>query len=216
MPPSKAILDERMVKRVDNAIHNPTRSAKDVYDAILELKPARVRVMRGDYDTWIKLAIESNDLHKLCAIFTGKRWPNPLALLFEHSPHSIPSFIGSRLFNPNAEMYETLITDWMVDEQYTPGSYSTRLTLFFKQPRTYKLLLRLVEKRAWLTMKEKQYYMNLNPVLRKRKLARKVLLRFWLLTTKPMLRCWRESLYVPGTGAIYKKALASFTEQSEQ
>jgi hypothetical protein len=86
--------------------------------------------------------------------------------------------------------------------------------LFFKQPKTASIILRLTENKL-LTKKEQILYMNANPLLRKRKQQRKILLRFWLTTVKKNMLYWRESLYFPGTGALYKKAETSFLHESK-
>ena len=86
--------------------------------------------------------------------------------------------------------------------------------LFFKQPKTASIILRLTEKKL-LRKNEQILYMNANPVLCKRKQQRKILLRFWLTTVKKNLLYWKESLYFPGTGALYKKAETAFLQESK-
>lgn len=61
MPPTQAIQIERMVKRVDNAIHNPSTDYKSVSAALADLRAASIRPYREDYDHWIRLAIDAKD-----------------------------------------------------------------------------------------------------------------------------------------------------------
>jgi hypothetical protein len=89
-----------------------------------------------------------------------------------------------------------------VDEEL-PG-YEKTLTLFFQQPNSWPVLQKLLFQKYYMR------FLRVNPVAKRRKHLTTVLLRFWLLTTKPLLRVWRESLYAPGTGALYMKALISF------
>jgi hypothetical protein len=223
MPLSQGVRIERMLKRVDNAIHNPTQSADDVREALFDLRAANIHPSRHETDTWIRMAIESNNSKKLLCFLNLKfpaRIDSLLGAILVNHPQHIAQFIDSPLYTYHDER------DWVwsdVVELLQPfhnRPFDVSLKILFRQPKATKLCVdacnRFVRKGwAW----DKRYLTllhTLNPVLRKRKMARKVLLRFWLLTTKPMLRSWRESLYVPGSGAIYKKALASFTEQSEQ
>ena len=216
MPPSHALQIERMVKRVDNAIHNPSVDSRAVKEALTEMK-AVTQPFQADYDHWIRLAIEANNDKKIYALFKItyinrlSYTHTSLNALFEHSPQNIPVYVKSRLFNPNQKSVDTLICYHLVEAHKHPGILSSIL-LFFKQPKSVSILMRLIETHN-LTKKEQALYIDANPIMRRRKHLRKVLLRFWLLTTKPLLRDWREALYVPGTGALYKKALASFTEQ---
>lgn len=217
MPPSQAIQIERMVKRVDNAIHNPAFDSRAVTEALTLLKSV-THPFREDYDRWVHLAIENGDDRKIAALFTVKYIANrpytrtALNSLFENSPHTIPAYVRSRLFNPDLNsgyyIYDILVCYWL-DEANGRTGILPHIYLFFKQPKTVSIIMRLIQNKMF-RKKEQFLYMNANPILRKRKHMRKVLLRFWLLTTKPLLRSWREALYVPGTGSLYKKAAASF------
>jgi len=207
----------RMVKRVINAIHNPVSNASAVRDAIKELKQCGIIVYLSDYDDWICEAIAVGNERKLLALFKHKprtATDSVLATLIAYSPHSIPRYMASRMFNPNQKCdvtssytIDSIIADAM--DRYATKGERDAVALFFKQPRAVPVLLRFIEKK-WLTKEQRTLYVNSNPVLVKRRQQRKILLRFWLLTTKSVLVNWRESLYIPGTGALYKKALDSF------
>ena len=207
MPVQDETFYKRMVKRVSNAIHNPATSARDVRDAIQELKTYPIVLYRTDYDEWINEAIRVESGSKLIVVLNlfGKRTPDILTTLLHYSPHTIPRFVASRIFRPDNVDHEvvTFLNDWK------DPKLSLLIDLFFKQPRTASVILRLANNR-WFTKEQQTHFMNINPVLEQRKKQRKILTRFWLLTTKKVLGMWRENLYVPGTGALYKKAEASF------
>ena len=233
MPPTRAVQLERFVKRVENAIRNPSIDYNSVKSAIEDLRSASIRPYREDYNHWIHLAIESGDEKKLCCLF-GNTKVSALVHLFNTSPGHIPLYMKSRMFNPNKlanlyysspYQYDTDISDIVYNSSVTnnPTQYyynhdvavttikpdvecEKRLTIFFQQSKSWPILQRLVEKKYY------RKYMKVNPVAKKRKHLAKVLLRFWLVTTKSLLQSWKESLYAPGTGAFYKMAEASFKE----
>ena len=204
MPVQDETFYKRMVKRVLNAIHNPASSARDVRDAIQELKHLPVILYKTDYDEWINEAIHVGSGSKLFVVLKalGKNCPDILTGLFNYSPHTIPRFVASRIFRPDTVDHE-VITLWKDPKM------SLVIDLFFKQPRTASVILRLANNR-WFSKAQQTHFMSINPVLEMRKKQRKILTRFWLLTFKKVLGMWRETLYVPGTGALYKKALTSF------
>ena len=218
MPPSKSLQIERMMKRVDNAIHNPSADTMALKSAISHLKEVNIHPYQEDYDRWIQMAIDAHSDKKIRVLLPSMKTEYTLFVLCNHRPQMIPSYVASRLFNPNARLQSTgeYVYDKMVLIHLSYDTVSRRLSgdlpylqLFFKQPRSGPIALRLYDD-TLLTNREKAHYLNANPAIRKRKQARKVLLRFWLLTTKKNLLPWRESLYLPGTGALYKKAFESF------
>lgn len=206
MPPSRALQIERIVKRVDNAIHNPSIDYKGVKSAMEHLKYANISPYREDYDHWIHLAIERGDETKLCCLFGSTRISGLLHLL-KKSPSHIPMYMKSPMFNPNRvnNLYYYSYDNDILEISENPNLNSEKqLTLFFQQSKSWPVLKRLGERRGF------KKYFGVNPVAKKRKQQRKIILRFWLLTTKSVLKLWRESLYAPGTGALYKKAAVSF------
>ena len=218
MPISEAVRIERLVKRVDNAIHNPAMDYKTVREALDDLKCV-IHPSREDYDHWIRLAIEARSDKKICSLFCSRISEIALSILFKYSPHNIPLYVNSKLFNPNLKY--PLTTIYVYDDilcyQFAGEGAAARLPyihLFFKQPKTASIIIRLTEKKL-LRKNEQILYMNANPLLCKRKQQRKILLRFWLTTVKNNLLHWKESLYFPGTGALYKKAEISFLQESK-
>jgi hypothetical protein len=200
MPLTQAIQLERIVKRVDNAIHNPSINYKSVKDALIVMKTAGIRPFPEDYDRWIRLAIDASSEIKLRCLL-GSIKTSSLAHLLKKSPAHIPLYMKSPMYDSNYEYHYHDIMEF-VDEEL-PG-YEKTLTLFFQQPKSWSVLQKVLFQKYYIQ------FLGVNPVAKRRKHLNKVLLRFWLLTTKPLLRIWRESLYVPGTGALYMKALASF------
>jgi len=214
MPPSQGVRIERMLKRVDNAIHNPTQSYEDVRDALVDLRAANIRPSKDEIDAWIQMAIESNNRKKLlCFLKNPKRVDTCLGIILVSYPQHIAQFVDSPIFSNTSLDLGDVIN---LMQPFHEKQFDAPLKILFRQPKATKLCVDACNyfiRKGWSWDKNYLTLLHtLNPVLRKRKLARKVLLRFWLLTTKPILRSWRESLYVPGTGAMYKKALASFTE----
>jgi hypothetical protein len=229
--PTQAIQIERMVKRVNNAIHNPSTDYKSVSAALADLRAASIRPYREDYDHWIHLAIDSGDEKKLRCLF-GNTKVSALVHLFNKNPSYIPLYMKSHMFNPNKPVslyysdhyqHDSDLSDILYNSSVSnnPTQYyynndiavttikpdvecEKRLTIFFQQPKSWPILQRLAEKKYY------RKYMKVNPVAKKRKHLAKVLLRFWLVTTKSLLQTWKESLYAPGTGAFYKMAEASF------
>lgn len=237
MPPSKGIQIERMVKRVDNAIHNPSIDYKGVSDALADLRAASIRPYREDHDHWVRLAIASGDERKLCCLF-GNTKVSALVHLFNKNPSYISLYMKSHMFNPNKPVSLYYLDHYQHDSDLSDIVYNSsvsnnptqyyynndiavttikpdvecekRLTIFFQQPKSWPILVRLAEKKYY------RKYMKVNPVAKKRKHLAKVLLRFWLVTTKSLLQSWKESLYAPGTGVFYKMAEASFNTDQLQ
>ena len=211
--PSQATLIERMVKRVENAIRNPMSSARDVKDAIKDLKESHITTYQEDYNEWMKLAIHVESERKLLVLFNNKSktafTDTALNSIIEHSPHMIPRYVASKLFNPTTLQNDNVIR-YLINRHVADGPNTiSAISLFFAQPKTAAMLLRYFEG-GWFTKKQRSIYINKNPVLYKRKQQRKILLRFWIGTVKKNIGDWRESLYIPGSGALYKKALTSF------
>ena len=213
--PTQATLTERLVKRVENAIRNPISSARDVRDAIKDLNTCGIITYKDDYDEWRKLAIYVESESKLLALFKNRSktafTDTSLTCIIEQSPHMIPGYVASRLFNPESVQNDTIIKYLIKYPATDHPSSITAINLFFAQPKTAAMLLRFFEE-GWFTKERRSIYINKNPVLYKRKQQRKVLLRFWINTVKKNLGDWRESLYVPGSGTLYKKALTSFNQ----
>jgi hypothetical protein len=213
--PTQATLTERLVKRVENAIRNPMSSARDVKDAIKDLKESHISIYREDYDEWMKLAIHIGSERKLVALFNNRSkttfTDTALNSIIEQSPHMIPRYVASRLFNPESLQNDNVIR-YLINRHVADGPNTIpAINLFFAQPKTAAMLLRYFEG-GWFTKKQRSIYINKNPVLYKRKQQRKILLRFWIGTVKKNLGDWRESLYIPGSGTLYKKALTSFNQ----
>lgn len=126
--------------------------------------------------------------------------------LLEKGRAYVPMYMKSQMFNPNEytsyyHRHDHDICGLLDNPQML---LNNQLTLFFQQPKSWPILKRMEREFAF------RKYFAVNPVAKKRKEQRLCLMRFWLLTTKPLFSSWRESLYAPGTGALYKKAAASF------
>ena len=215
MPVNDETLCKRMVSRVSNAIHNPASSGKDVKNAIVDLKHNNIIIYKADYDDWINEAIHVGSERKLMIVlmsmgppdilsYTGMPFTDILSRLIKYSVHTIPRYIASRMFRIDHEHIDITLTNLLSKKDIGLG-----LNLVFRQPKMASTILRFANNK-WFTKNEQIEYMNINPVLYRKKQLRKILLRFWILTIKKVLGIWREALYMPGTGALYLKALNSF------
>ena len=74
MPTSKETKDERRVKRVTNAINNPTSTLTNLSDALDGLKG--VRIFQDEIDSWIYKAIDLQRYDMILEILGRRsRWP---------------------------------------------------------------------------------------------------------------------------------------------
>jgi hypothetical protein len=205
MPPTRDRIVERLLLRVDNAIHNPTATVDDVKHALVLVKEHGIPIYNEDYDSWIHLAIAMGDRKKLRCLFP-KGPGSSLRILLINPCHAkyISPYVRSKLFN----MVESVN---ILDELslFSPLCVKENLIAFFSEKKTWPVLSTLCKEKEYSIFKP---YYSVNPVARKRKRLYLTLLRFWF-TVKRILRHWRESLYVPGTGALYKKAEASFRDR---
>ena len=211
MPPTTATLDKRRVKRVESAIRNPAFTPSQVYSTIKDLKDMSLILYKQDYLDWIHLAIEVKDCRKLCAVFGYTKMTSTpdavcLRLLLEKAPSTIDAFVSSPLYR-DKEIYDDVIMKCKM--------FTAAVDFFFRQPKAAPVLLRLCYEGypPFFRKDDRKRYIAINPVLRRRAHLRKVLLRFWSLTVKKNLPLWRETLYFPGTGSLYLKALTSWNMQ---
>jgi hypothetical protein len=87
------------------------------------------------------------------------------------------------------------------------NAFTTQLGCVFALRCAEPVILDLYQAHGY---KKTRDYFYINKGFRERRTARWRLIRFWLLVKKVIVG-WRETLYEPGTGALYKKALLSFT-----
>lgn len=204
MPPTKEIKDERRVKRVTNAINNPTSTLTNLQDALDGLKG--VRIFQDEIDSWIYKAIEFQRYDMVLEILgrsqvaSKKAESAVLRTFIFKNPRYLAKFVASPAFHPDCpNNLETLMKTKPMDVQH--------LAKFFILLRTGNLLV------AMEFLFSRSFFRDLihqNPDIRIRIQKQKLLLRFWLLIVKRNLPAWRDSLYYPGTGPLYLKAYASF------
>ena len=204
MPATKEIKDERRVKRVTNAINNPTSTLNNLQDALDDVK--RIRIFQDEIDAWINKAL-SNERYDMVLEILGRSQVSSKkaesavlrTFIFKHTRY-LAKFVASPAFHPDcAHHLDTLMKTKAEDVE--------RLAKFFILPRTSELLV------AMEFLFSRSFFRDLihqNPDIKQRIQKQKILMRFWILVVKRNLPAWRNSLYYPGTGPLYLKAYASF------
>jgi hypothetical protein len=205
MPPTKQTRDERLVKRVTNAINNPTSTLTNLSEALDNLKS--VRIFQDEIDTWIYKAIDLQRYDMILEIL-GRRSRMPLVkgesavlrtFIFKH-PRYLAKFVASPAFHPDCQ-YNIVMLCKTKDEDIH------FLAKLFELPRTGKLL----DEMRWIfSWRFYRQIFHKNPDIQRRIQQQKILMRFWLLVVKRNLPAWRDSLYYPGSGPLYLKAFNSF------
>jgi len=205
MPATKEMKDERRVKRVTNAINNPTSTLNNLSDALDGLKG--VRIFQDEIDAWIYKAVEFQRYDMILEILGRRsRWPlvklesAVLRTLIFKNPRYLAKFVASPAFHPECAYHLEMLAKTKDEDVH-------RLATLFALPRTGKLLDAIRWLFSWRLYR--QLFHN-NPDIKQRIQKQKILMRFWLLIVKRNLPAWRNSLYYPGTGPLYLKAYASF------
>jgi hypothetical protein len=205
--PSKIVTEERLIKKVTNAINNPKSSLYNLQDALEQIRYKGLRVYEDEYDLWISKAILLHRYDMILEIFKinqnyYKLETQVLRLFIFKKPRYLKQFVESNAFvstNPSHTIMILGKSDKFKELEY-----------FFSLPRTGHIL---TEIRKVIPLEDYNFYTSLskkNPDLQKKQRLTKVLLRFWLLTVKRIIPRWKNSLYYPGTGALYLKAFSSF------
>ena len=205
MPATTVTKNERRVKRVTNAINNPTSTLTNLSDALDDVK--RVRIFQDEIDAWIYKAVEFQRYDMILEILGRRsRWPLVKlesavlrTFIFKH-PRYLAKFVASPAFHPECAYHLEMLAKTKDEDVH-------RLATLFALPRTGKLLDAMRWLFSWRSYR--QLFHN-NPDIKQRIQKQKILMRFWLLIVKRNLPAWRNSLYYPGTGPLYLKAFASF------
>ena len=205
--PSKIVTEERIIKKVTNAINNPKSSLYNLQDALEHIRYKGVRVYEDEYDLWISKAILLHRHDMILEIFKinqnyYKLETQVLRLFIFKKPRYLKQFVESNAFSPTNPSHSIMILG--------KSDKFKELEYFFSLPRTGHIL---TEIRKVVHLNDYKFYTSLaakNPDLQKKQRLTKILLRFWLLTVKRMIPRWKDSLYYPGSGALYLKAYTSF------
>jgi hypothetical protein len=205
--PSKIVTEERLIKKVSNAINNPKSSLYNLQDALEQIRYKGVRIYEDEYDLWISKAILLHRYDMILEIFKinqnyYKLETQVLRLFIFRKPRYLRQFVESNAFNSTNPSHAIMVIG--------KSDKFKELEYFFSLPRTGNIL---TEIRKVIPLENYKFYTSLankNPDLQKKKKLTKVLLRFWLLTVKRMIPRWKDSLYYPVTGSLYLKAYASF------
>lgn len=203
MPPTKQTRDDRRVKRVTNAINNPTSSLLNLSEALDSVK--HIRIYQDEIDAWILKAIDLQRYDMILEILgrsqvSFKRAESAVLRTFIFkNPRYLAKFVASPAFHPDHPInFEMLCKTKDEDIHF--------LAKLFELPRTGKLLDAMRWIFSWRFYRE---IFHKNPDIQRRIQQQKILLRFWFLV-KRNLPAWRDSLYYPGSGPLYLKAFASF------
>jgi hypothetical protein len=203
---------QRALQRVSNALNNPTTTELMWQDAWVGVKG--IVVLNEDIAVWWRIGLEKRRFDMLQTLVAGgaarpfkrTRTANETAvfarLLVEINKRSTERLrIMMREFlsvcRLNADMREMLYVN----------AFTTQLGCVFALRCAEPVILDLYQTHGY---KKTRDYFYINKGFRERRTARWRLIRFWLLVKKVIVG-WRETLYEPGTGALYKKALLSFT-----
>jgi hypothetical protein len=212
--PSKIVTEERIIKKVTNAINNPKSSLYNLQDALEQIRYKGVRVYGDEYDLWISKAILLHRYDMILEIFKinqnyYKLETQVLRLFIFKKPRYLKQFVESNAFVPTNPSHIIMIlgkSDMIIGK----SDKFKELEYFFSLPRTGHIL---TEIRKVVPLENYKFYTFLaakNPDLQKKQKLTKILLRFWLFTVKRMIPRWKDSLYYPGSGALYLKAYTSF------
>jgi hypothetical protein len=204
MPLTKEVKDTRRVKRVTNAINNPTSTLSNLADALDGVK--HVRIFQDEIDAWVQAALKNSRYDMVLEIFNRKQVSlvKSESAVLRHfiikQPRYLKDFVASNRFHPDGPYHLDALVKIKQEDIHL-------LANLFALPRTGKLLL------ACDFLFSRSFFKALvhkNPDIQRRIQRQKLLMRFWLLIVKRNLPAWRDSLYYPGSGALYLKAFASF------
>jgi hypothetical protein len=201
--PTKETKDERRVKRVSNAINNPTSTLNNLADALDGVK--RVRLFQDEIDSWVYRALELQRYDMVLEILGRSGCSLPKAesavlrlFIFKH-PRYLAKFVASPAFHPDCQYNFEMLCKTKEEDIHL-------LATLFALPRTGKLLDAMRWIFSWRFYRQ---IFHKNPDIQQNISKMKILLRFWFLV-KRNLPAWRDSLYYPGSGPLYLKAFASF------
>ena len=74
--PTNETKDQRRVKRVTNAINNPTSTLSNLADALDSVK--HIRIFQDDIDAWVQGALKNGRYDMVLEIFNSKQVSSPL------------------------------------------------------------------------------------------------------------------------------------------
>jgi hypothetical protein len=201
--PTKETKDERRVKRVSNAINNPTSTLNNLADALDGVK--RVRLFQDEIDSWVQKALSFQRYDMVLEIFNKnqvqlvKSESAVLRLFIFKHPRYLAKFVASPAFHPDCQYNFEMLCKTKEEDIHL-------LATLFALPRTGKLLDAMRWIFSWRFYRQ---IFHKNPDIQQNISKMKILLRFWFLV-KRNLPAWRDSLYYPGSGPLYLKAFASF------
>lgn len=202
--PTKETKDERRIKRVTNAINNPTSTLGNLQDALDGVR--HVKIYQEEIDAWTKIALRNSRYDMVLEIFNKKQVSSKkaaaavLRLFILRKPRYLKQFMESIHFIPDCPFVFEML-------RLTTDKDIHLLKNFFSFPRTGNLLNKL---RFLFSVEFNRLLRSHNPDIQQRIAKKKILLRFWLLVVKRNLPAWKDSLYYPGSGALYMKAFASY------
>ena len=181
-------------------------SAETFLRTYTELKESRIQIYRSELDEWFQLGLEKVRYDLLIIMISGRIYDvdtrfsafNKLFRLllvtgYAQRASALISADKCRI----TDISETILCRYTFDKNYM---------VVFSHSRMAPLILRLASEHGYKRMRT--HFLE-NRRLRRLRTARWTLVRFWLCVRK-LLPLWSESLYVPGTGAMYKKALERF------
>ena len=191
------------MKRVANAINNPTSTLSNLAEALAGVQ--HVRIYQDEIDAWVQAALKNGRYDMVLEIFNRKQVSlvRSESAVLRHfiikQPRYLKNFVASNRFHPDWPYHLDALVKIKQEDIHL-------LANLFALPRTGKLLL------ACDFLFSRSFFKALfhkNPDIQGRIQRHKILMRFWFLV-KRNLPAWRDSLYYPGSGSLYLKAYASF------
>jgi hypothetical protein len=198
----------RAIQRVSNAIANPTTNER-TWEAAWE-GVRGLRLYSEDFVEWFRFSLKHKRYEMLATIAQDKLVPfskSTTAATFKILVTNICN--GSSLSNTLLRLLLSVRPiDCVMQHVLTQHAFEPALDWVFELEGAAPAIVTICSMYGY---RKTQRYFKINKALKRQRAQRWRLLRFWLLV-KRLVPIWRETLYEPGTGAIYKKAEARFSE----
>jgi hypothetical protein len=201
----------RAIQRVSNAIANPVTNERTWLAAWEGVRG--LRLYSEDFIEWFRFALKHQRYEMLVTIAQNKWVPfskSNTTAAFKVLITNICKGHGTA----NAQLRLLLSVrplDSVLRHVLTQHAFEPNLDWVFALDGAAPAIMTICTMYGY---RRTQRYFEINKALKRQRAQRWRLLRFWLLV-KRLVPLWRETLYEPGSGAIYKKAEARFNESLE-
>ena len=205
---------QRALQRVSNALNNPTTTESIWQDAWAGVKGCGV--LSEDIAVWWLIGLEKRRFDMLQTLAAGHLCPFKRTRVANET--AVFTLLVRRICEWNTPMLRGFMLDLLRCCRFNDAMYELlyrnaeipALQFIFALRCTEPVIMDLYYYNGY---KRVRTLIAINKAFKERRTARWRLVRFWLLVKKIMVG-WRETLYEPGTGALYKKALLSFSQDN--